>query len=165
MIKTMLFAFAIILCSGAQMPAHSQKLNKEENAIKAVIELESEYFWGRNYEKWKSLYVHEPYVTWTASSNQGVRRFEGWDAWDEEVKTLFKEDPKPQEYHGVVYKYNFHIRIYGNGAWVSFEQMNNGTKTWETRVMEKQKGVWKIAMVQLVYNANETMDTDTGRME
>ncbi len=40
--------------------------------------------------------------------------------------------------------------------------MNNGTKTWETRIMEKHKGSWKIAMVQLVYNANETMNANTG---
>lgn len=150
------------LCS-VFFTAHAQdtKLTKEEEAIKAVIEVESEYFWGRNYDKWADLYVHEPYVVWTSASKSGVRRYDGWKAWNSEVQNLFKEDPEPQPYEGVVYKYNYNFRIYGKGAWVSFEQMNDGTKTYETRIMEKQGGKWKIAMVEVIYNVNEPLEEDT----
>jgi hypothetical protein len=141
--------------------AQDKPLSKDEAAIREVIENESKYYWGRNYDKWQALYVHAPYVAWTAASKYGVTRHQGWDDWSKEVKTFFKSSPKPQEYEGVVYKYNYHTRIYGNGAWVSFEQMNDGTKTWETRIMEKQDGKWKIAMVELIFNANETQEADT----
>jgi hypothetical protein len=113
------------------------------------------------FAQWKDTYVHAPYVVWTAASKDGVRRFESWDKWSQEVEQLFKNDPKPQDYDGVVLKYNYKFRIYGNGAWVSCEQMNGGTKTLETRVMEKDKGKWKIAMVQVIFNANEPASEGT----
>ncbi len=138
------------------LAAQQQALSAEERKIVDVIEDESKYFWNRNYEAWANLYVQEPYVVWTASTKDGVRRFDGWNAWRDEVKRYFAADPDPMPYNGVVYKYNYRFRIYKNGAWVSFEQMNDGTKTYETRILEKEKGNWKIAMVQLIYNANES---------
>jgi hypothetical protein len=142
-----------------------QKLSKEETAIRQVIESESKHFWGRNYQEWKKLYVHAPYVTRTISTKDGVRQLNGWDVWDEEVKELFDSSPNPQPYEGIVYKYNYRYRVYGNGAWVTFEQMNDGVKTLETRILEKENGQWKIAMVQVIFNVNElvtaTGDTDT----
>jgi hypothetical protein len=153
---------AFFICS-VLFTGHSQemKLSKEEEAIKSVIEAESEHFWARDYDKWMDLWVHESYSVWTSASKSGVRRYDGWDAWSTEVKNLFKEDPDPQPYEGVVYKYNYRFRIYGKGAWVSFEQMNDGTKTYETRIMEKHGGKWKIAMVEVIYNINEPLEEDT----
>ena len=108
-----------------------------------------------NWKNGKKLYVHEDYVCWTAATRDGVRRYEGWDAWLQEVEKLFAESPEPQPYKEVVKKEGYVIRIYGSGAWVSFTQDNDGTKTTETRIMEKVDGKWKIAMVQLIFNANE----------
>lgn len=153
-----IFSTCLLLVSVA-IPGVAQQtvLSKEEMAIKNVIESESKHFWGRDYEGWASLYVHAPYTSWTSATKDGVRHFTGWESWSNQVKELFQSDPKPQEYEGVVFKYNYKFRIYKNGAWVSFEQMNGGTKTLENRIMEKENGQWKIAMVEVVYNANEQM--------
>ena len=40
--------------------------------------------------------------------------------------------------------------------------VNNGVITYETRVMEKVKGDWRIAMVELIFNANEKITQDSG---
>ena len=161
--KTILsIALAVFLA----LPGFSQdqKFTREEVAIREVIENESKHFWGRDYDGWQATYIHAPYVSWTAATKDGVRRYSGWESWSKQVKDLFSTDPEPQEYEGVVTKYNYKFRIYGKGAWVAFEQMDNGTKTWETRILEKEDGKWKIAMVELIFNANETAltDGDTG---
>ena len=154
MLRSIIFA-ALFLLVSLPITAQSSKTTKDEQAIKEVIENESKYFWGRDFKSWKKLYVHKPYVSWTAASRDGVRTYQGWTAWSEQVQSLFEESPDPMPYDGVVKKMNYQIQIYGSGAWVSFTQVNDGTKTMETRIMEKEKGKWKIAMVQLIYNANE----------
>ena len=157
MLKSIFFATLFIFIS-AQVYTQSTKLTNEELAIQQVIENESKHFWGRDYKAWKKLYVHKPYVSWTSASRDGVRTYQGWKAWSGEVKKLFAESPDPMPYDGVVKKQNYQIRIYDKGAWVSFIQDNDGTKTMEIRILEKEKGNWKIAMVQLIFNANEGSD-------
>lgn len=151
-IFTALLVFSSTLAFGQKKSASQEK---DIAAIKGVIEQESRTFWARDFKSWEKLWVHEPYASWTAASNIGVRQYRGWDAWKAQVEQLFKEDPDPVPYDGDVEKYNYHFRIYGDGAWVSFEQKNKTTTTYETRIMEKHKGKWKIASVQLFFNANE----------
>lgn len=159
--KAILFSLLFTVLGTVVLRAQEKEFSGEEKKIMQVIEDESKHFWGRNFEAWSALYVHQPYVVWSASTQSGVRIFQGWNAWQKEVKTYFTNDPDPQPYEGVVYKYNYIFRIYKNGAWVAFQQMNNGTKTFETRILEKERGQWKIAMVQLMYNANEEDDSLT----
>lgn len=152
-------AFITALFIASSSVAFGQKNTSSEEmatkAIKEVIEEESRAFWARDFKNWQKLWVHEPYVIWTAASNTGVRQFYGWDSWKEEVESLFKESPDPIPYDGDVKKYNYNFRIYGDGAWVSFEQDNKGTTTYETRILEKHGGKWKLAAVQLFFNTNE----------
>jgi hypothetical protein len=150
--KIILFAALLMLAS----PVYSQskQQNADEKAIMEVIENESRHFWARDFKKWKKQWIQEPYVIWTAASEAGVRQYHGWDAWEKEVLQLFEESPEPMPYDGVVEKKNYTFRIYDNGAWVSFEQENEGTRTYETRIMEKKGGKWRIAAVQLFFNAN-----------
>jgi len=165
MMKSTFTAILFLMLSSTVAYAQNKETHtKAEKAILETIELESEYFWGRNYDKWASLYIHAPYTVWTSASSEGVSRYEGWEEWRDQVKKLFENDPDPQPYKGIVHKYNYNFRIYGKGAWVSFEQMNDGTKTLETRIMEKENGKWKIAMVEVIFNANEPIsdEGDTG---
>ena len=155
--------FFLVLIPIFLHPALSQSVaaSVEEEAIKEVIEKESEYFWGRDLKNWKKCYVHKPYVVWTSATRDGVTRYAGWETWLSEVKQLFSQSPVPIPYEQVR-KYNYHFRIYGDGAWVSFEQEDGGMKTIETRILEKEKGTWKIAMVQVIFNVNETQSDPEG---
>lgn len=147
------------LLAPAFLQSQSGALSKEEAAIMEVIEKESRYFWGRNFKKWKKQWVHEPYVVWSSSSRDGVRQYDGWATWSAQVQQLFEEDPEPIPYEGHVTKENYQFRIYGDGAWVRFEQVNEGTRTFENRIMEKQGRKWKIAAVQLFFDANQQEET------
>jgi hypothetical protein len=135
--------------------AQQQAFKGEEAEIVSVIEAESRHFWARDLDAWKDTWVHKDYVNWTAISEAGIRRYQGWDAWLDQVKTFMKDDPEPQVYDKNVRKYNYQFRIYKKGAWVAFEQDDNGTITYETRIMEKRKGKWRIAMVQLFFDWGE----------
>ena len=132
--------------------AHSQKsLTADERAIQEVIENESRYFWARDLKNWKKCYVQEDYTVWRASTRDGCRQYIGWKSWLNQVKDHFKEsDPEP--YDGFVEKRDFKFRIYGDGAWVTFVQEDDGAITYETRILEKEKGQWKIAMVELIFH-------------
>lgn len=150
-ILSSIFFLAISLTLTAQ----SKNLKAEQAAIRNVIENESKHFWARDYQSWKKLWVHSDYAIWIAASRDGVRQYDGWKAWSANVKEFFAENPEPMPYTGVVTKENYRFRVYGQGAWVSFVQNNKGTRTLETRILEKRNGQWKIAMVEIIHNVNE----------
>ena len=68
---------------------------------------------------------------------------------DDFVRTYIEEHPKPAPLPTLVDKID--VRLYGNGAWVNYEQDDAklGIKR-ETRLMEKENGQWKIAGMQTV---------------
>ena len=68
----------------------------------------------------------------------------GWEAIDKFVRTYTEEHPEPDPVPTLVDDIN--VQLYGEGAWVSFEQNDSvrGLKR-ETRLMEKVDGQWRIA--------------------
>lgn len=153
---------SLLLCLGTQIFAqnNSNKNKAEEIAIKNTIEMESRHFWARDFQSWKKTWVHTDYAVWIAASRDGIRQYDGWKAWSTNVKNFFAENPDPLPYDGDVSKKDYRFRIYGNGAWVSFIQMNKGTRTLETRILEKRNGQWKIAMAEIIHDINKEMETE-----
>lgn len=149
----------LLLCISIQVFAQqtASQQQKEETAIKTMIEMESRYFWARDFQNWKKAWVHADYAVWIAASRDGIRQYDGWKSWSDNVKTFFEENPDPIPYDENVTKTEYRFRIYGNGAWVSFIQVNSGTRTLETRIMEKHNGQWKIAMAEIIHDINETV--------
>lgn len=61
--------------------------DKEYAAILAVIDGESAAFWNKDYEKWASYWVHEPYIrTMGWWPDDGVTVVEGREQRDERSK-------------------------------------------------------------------------------
>lgn len=60
------------------------------------------------------------------------------------MKTFIEEHPEPEPVPTLVD--DIDVRLYENGAWVSYEQQDSlrGLKR-ETRLMEKVNGQWRIA--------------------
>ena len=67
-----------------------------------------------------------------------------WDEINEFVRTYIEEHPEPSPLPTLVDDIN--VRLFGNGAWVSYEQNDaeRGLKR-ETRLMQKIDNQWKIA--------------------
>ena len=124
----------------------SVNFEQEKSAILETLNSETEAAFQRNYESWTEKWVHDPSITKTyinfvdSSFSESV----GWNKISQFVKAFIEEHPEPEPVPQLVD--DIDVRLYGNGAWVSFEQQDSlrGLKR-ETRLMEKVNGKWKIA--------------------
>ena len=121
-------------------------VEQEKVAILATINRETEAAFRRDYRGWQDYWVHAPYVakTYMEMPDSSMSETLGWQAIDDFVRTYIEEHPEPDPVPTLVD--DIDVRLYGDGAWVSFEQNDSvrGLKR-ETRLMEKVDGQWKIA--------------------
>lgn len=119
---------------------------EEEMAILDVIYNETRAAFARDYESWKTYWVHEGNITKTYINfaDSSFTETVGWKEIDDFVKTYIEEHPEPEPIPSR--PDNVDIKLYGTGAWVSYGIMDEvfGLKR-ETRLMEKVDGQWKIA--------------------
>ncbi len=128
---------------------------KEKAAIMEAVAAESAAFWNKDFEKYASYWVHEPYLRtmgwWPAG---GVNVVEGWEARGKRTKSHFEKSPDPNPNATKVRRENINIRIYQDVAWLTYDQygVDSGDELMdmpglsrETRFMEKHDGQWKIA--------------------
>lgn len=119
---------------------------KEKASILETLHTETEAAFQRNYDNWQDKWVHDPKIvkTYINFVDTSFSESVGWDKISDFVKEFMKEHPKPEPVPKLVD--DIDVRLYNNGAWVSFEQQDSlrGLKR-ETRLMEKVNGKWKIA--------------------
>ena len=131
--------------------SQKQDFNKEKAEILEVLNDEIRAAFNRDYQGWKGKWVQEESVTKSYMNFAGTTRSEalGWEEIEGFVRTYIEEHPEPAPLPTLVDK--IEVRLYGNGAWVSYEQNDSelGLKR-ETRLMEKENGHWKIAGMQTV---------------
>ncbi len=124
----------------------SENYEAEKFAILNVLNNETKAAYSRDYEGWKEKWIHKQYVskTYMDFSNDSMTETLGWDEINEFVKNYIEEHPEPAPIPSKIQDIN--VRLYGNGASVSYEQIDakQGLKR-ETRIMEKENGQWKIA--------------------
>ena len=143
----MIFITLIISVSGCvNSPNDVVDFETEKIAIQETINGETEAAFSRDYEGWKSKWIHEPSLTKTYInfSDSTFTETLGWKEIDDFVRTYIEEHPEPDPLPKLID--DIEVRLYGTGAWVSFEQVDKvrGLKR-ETRLMEKIDGQWKIA--------------------
>lgn len=133
---------------------------KEKAAIRAVIAKETTCYYKQDYEGWKSTYLQSP----------AFRKFGYWEGYPEKVvanigfEALAEEKKKQFNANATIWKgsteerSNENFRISNDMAWYSFEQhsFEKDTrkflgKSLETRILEKEKGQWKIAYLSFHY--------------
>lgn len=155
--KTLIiFLFTTLLCAISCKEVTNEKTKDATNqtvnfelekaAILETINGETKAPFNRDYESWKEKWIHDPFVTKTYMQlpDSSLSETLGWDEIDKFVGTYIEEHPEPDPIPALLDDIN--VRLYGNGAWVSFEQNDSerGLKR-ETRLMEKVNGQWKIA--------------------
>ncbi len=127
-------------------PTQIVSFEQEKTAILETLNNETKDAFQRDYKKWTEHWVHDPNMSKTYLNfvDSTFSESIGWNEISQFVKTFIEEHPEPEPAPKLVD--DIDIRLYGNGASVSFEQMDSlrGLKR-ETRLMEKENGKWKIA--------------------
>ena len=118
----------------------------DKAAILATLNAETVAAFSRDYDGWQAKWVHEPYVTKTYMNFTDSTMTEtlGWAEVNRFVEDYFTDHPEPDPLPEPLA--DIDVRVYGDGAYVSYEQDDpaRGRKR-ETRLMERHGGVWKIA--------------------
>ncbi|MEL6842100.1 MAG: hypothetical protein AAFP02_02710 [Bacteroidota bacterium] len=129
----------------------TQDFETEKAAIIKTLNDETKAAFSRDYEAWQSKWVHETYVskTYMNFADSSLSESLGWEEINAFVKTYIEAHPTPAPLPKLVDEID--LRLYGNGAWVNYEQVDSllGLKR-ETRLLEKINNQWKIAGMQTV---------------
>jgi len=137
----------MVACSPSSDLALSAEDGKADKAaILRVLNEETIAAFSRDYEGWQDKWVQEPYVTKTYMNfaDSSMTETLGWEEVNQFVVDYFAEHPEPDPLPEPLTSID--VRLYGSGAWVSYEQDDpaRGRKR-ETRLMERVEGAWKIA--------------------
>jgi hypothetical protein len=128
-------------------PVEAQ-IDKEKDAIKAVIERETASFMNVDYTTWSSLWLKVPYAYWSYSDSTGTSFVEGWDNLNKTYVDYFKNS-KPSKAE-ITHEW-IEIRVFENGAYAHFVQKVYDEidldETSQVRVLEKKDGKWKLICV------------------
>jgi len=139
---------SILSCQNAHnnKPITESDKNLQKNKILECLWSETQTAFARDYESWKTHWVHRPSIskTYMNFTDTTFSEMKGWQEIDDFVRTYLEEHPQPVP--PPAQPENINIKIYGNGAWVSYEILDEvfGKKR-ETRLMEKENDRWKIA--------------------
>ena len=129
----------------------AQKMT-DEQAIKAVIERETQAYFSIDYDNWMDSWSHVPYAYWSYADNNGINDYVGWKAIEIGFTDYFVTT-KPTTRTEIERTWE-DLRVYKDGAYARFKQrvITNGVKgpeQTEIRVLEKDKEdkEWKIILV------------------
>ncbi len=142
-------------CKNAEKELTGEELQKEKDAILAVIQKETTSFFARDYQSWQSTFAQTDYAFQGWSNKDGTFDASvGWDNIDKVVGSYIHENPVPDSSQRRVERKNIMYKFYGhNVAFLTWDQFNSdkGENMYlhskETRVMEKINGQWKIVQV------------------
>jgi hypothetical protein len=169
-----LFAFMGISCTKSQKggsAALSSKddYEKEKEAILNVIETETRCFFEKNYVCWQNTYAHKDYSTQIWNNDDGtINAKVGWDKIREATETFIKNNPGPGGTYPRVERKNILYTFFGDeGAYITWDQYNSDEeekifyRSKEVRVMEKEKGRWKIVNVSAFWDTKNIIPVDS----
>ena len=138
-------------------PTMIQNIEVEKEEILNALNGETKAAFQRDYEAWTKFWIHDPNLSKTYMNyvDNSFSESIGWKEVSGFVKKFIEEHPTPEPPPKLLDEID--IRLYENGAWVSYEQLDSirGRKR-ETRLMEKENGMWKIAgMHTTIYGFEE----------
>ena len=141
--------------TAAAAPNEEAAFEEGKKAILEVIEQQAAAFWAKDFQRWSDTWVHAPYIRRLGWSDPGgVSSVEGWEAIGARMKKNMADNPKPNLTPAKLARERLNFRIYGNVAWVTFEQHGVSTGeprfdmpglSYETRILEKHDGEWRVA--------------------
>jgi hypothetical protein len=148
----------LALCLLLVLSVTAQKPSEVE-AIKAVIEKETNAFFNIDYDTWMNSWIHAPHAYWSFVDSTGVVQYEGWKAIEIGFTDYFITS-KPTSFK--IERVYQEVRVYGSGAFARFKQVVTsdgvrGPEQTEIRILEKDKNTWKIVLVGVLKNSKSVV--------
>lgn len=151
----------IFSCKSANESVKPFNIEEEKAKIIAVLDKEAKSYREKNFEVWKSTYVHQPYNTrmgfWEGYEN-GIKHVQGWDNLLELNKSRFNGKRKSNWDDSTTDQEVLSFRIYKDVAWLSYKQKDFEAHTNKligdaigSVIMEKEDQGWKIANLCYFY--------------
>lgn len=146
--KNFIALFAFIFFAGI---ACQEKIDieKEKEAIKAVIENETNSFYARDFDQQMKSFLQDESFAGMSASKSAYRFEEGWENISSIYKKIHEDSPDPStdkfEFE------NYKIRVHKESALAVYDQLMYDSegelliKSIQTRFLEKVNGEWKIA--------------------
>ncbi len=161
--------FALILLAGTSCQEKID-IEKEKEAIIAVIEEETDAYVHRDYERWANTYVQDETNIRLSASSTEYNYVVGWDDLNSSFKEAFEETTEQRQVKGV--KTNYKIKVFGNAAWavcdekfVNIETGKDLGNLIEARVLEKVNGEWKMVFLSYVNVTSYEEEVEEGEGE
>ena len=153
--KYVLTILAIVLLAGTSCEKKVD-IEKEKEAILALITEETQAYHDKDYERFAACYVQdESNIRILGGENEKMSYIVGYEKVGSGFKEWFENNPEPTQNNEV--KKNFTIKVYKDCAWIVFEEEDftdegesNG-KGIGTNFLEKVDGKWKIAYLSRVH--------------
>lgn len=153
--KYVLTIFALVLLAGTSCQKKVD-IEKEKEAILALITEETQAYHDKDYERFAACYVQdENNIRILGGENEKMSYTVGYEKVGSGFKELFENNPDPTPNNEV--KKNIKIKVYNDCAWVVFEEedfTNEGESNGKgigTNFLEKVDGKWKIAYLSRVH--------------
>ncbi len=129
-------------------------MEKEKEAIKAVILEETQSYYDRDFDRYAATYKHDESIVDLRADKVSYNQSLGWEAQGTGMKAFMEDNPEPVKNMEV--KQNFRIQVNGNCAWAIFDNlMYNEDEKLEAQdigvnFLEKIDGSWKIVYLSRV---------------
>ena len=133
-------------------------IEKEEKAIKAVLEKSSNAYQTRDFEAMASTWLHDESVARLNAGKFGYGFSEGWEKQDERYKTMFKNNPDPSPNKEIFS--NHRIKVYPQSAFVIYDKELRGENNElinegiYTAYLEKDNDQWKLAYLSTLQSTS-----------
>jgi hypothetical protein len=152
--KTNLLLILVLSILAATACQEQIDIDKEKEAIIAVVNAQSEAYMARDIETMSSYMVQDSLSILLWANKWEYDYTVGWEKLAELTEKDFANDEAWAKYENLRYeRKDFNIKVYPKSAWAVFktvymweeDTLTNKWKAIETRILEKVDGEWKIA--------------------
>ena len=170
---------ALLLIAGSSSCQRKIDIEKEKEAIKAVIEEETNSFIENDYDRFAATYVQDKTFIRLNASKDEYNYIVGWGynyivGW-EEIGLVFREDSEGNP-DTLLYRFensNYKIKVYPESAWAVYDENwydRDGVLVEfniDVRFLEKINGEWKIVYLSTINTTSygEEVEEDEEKSE
>ena len=161
--KKIIFSIlALLLIAGSGSCQEKIDIEKEKEAIKAVIEQAMAALHEADYDQIVNTWLHEPYVLASYASKYNQWHVKGWQEMDEGAKKYasnYDSLKLDRDWEYVSFEnYDYTIRVYQQCAWASFyskyiytwQEANYDKESLQVVFLERHEDEWNIIYFDVV---------------